>query len=985
MAGILGTGSQASQNPVITGIDIQTSVAGGVIPILFGNVRVAANLFWYGDFETIPGSNGSGKGGILASKGGGNTTYQAAVMLGLCEGPITGIGDVYADKALTTLSALGLTFFSGSYVQTAWGYMTAAHPSQALGYRGLAYLAASVYALGSSASLPNQNFEVFGLRYNAIGTGDADPSLVISDLLTNAVWGAGWTAGLSLTTFQQYAMALGLVISPAYTSQRAASDMLQEIATVGNSEWIWASDTLTLIPYGDQAVSGNGFTYTPPSAPLFDLGDDDYCPQSGDEPLIRQRLRPSDQINVIKREYLDSGNYYNPATIEVRDQANIDLYGIRQDASTAVHLFTQAAPAQMSASLELGRQQIRNLYTFRLDSRYACLDPMDIVTVSDSGLGLVRQWVRIQKVQEDFVEGEGAYYTITAEEYLDGTGSAATFAFGSNVGYVANYNSTPDNAAIPVIFEPPFGLVNDPEVWIGVAAGGPNWSGADVWLSTDGVSYRFAGTVTPGAAAGVLTAALAAVTPAPVGQTIDNTHTLSINIGASDQIIPTASIADAVALNTLSYVDGELLAFANANLTSAAHYDLTYLVRGAYNTVPGLHAIGSQFLKLDQGVLKIPVTPDRIGQLLYVKLLSANIFGGAKQTLADVSAYAYTVQGEAIAGPLPDVLNFRTTFVDGKLWFYWDEVTDPRTVLYELRKGTTWAGAQFLGRVAHPPVPVFGDDTYWVAAYSQPAPGIIVYSTNPASLAVSGAALIANVIATHDEAATGWSGTLTAGIEISGPDIRTKVASVSGTYTIPTGHRISIGRPAPCPLAITWALIGQYDNADFLGQTDFLGNPDFLGFSATALVDGFPEYRLSQDNQATWGPWTKYAPGVYLASDFDARINLSRDPTAAVQAYITAFTIAVDAPDRDDFYQGLTTSSSVDTTVTFKPNGAAATAAFNGGPGGVNTPALTFTLRPATAGDDVVIVSLSLTAVVFKVLNAGARVVRTIDLLAQGY
>ncbi len=68
-------------------------------------------------------------------------------------------------------------------------------------------------------------------------------------------------------------------------------------------------------------------------------------------------------------------------------------------------------------------------------------------------------------------------------------------------------------------------------------------------------------------------------------------------------------------------------------------------------------------------------------------------------------------------------------------------------MLYEVRKGASFQSGQQLGRVAHPPFNVQGDGTYWVAAYSQPVPGLQVYSDNPQPIVISGAQIISNVIA----------------------------------------------------------------------------------------------------------------------------------------------------------------------------------------------------------------------------------------------
>jgi len=84
---------------------ITSAAEGAVIPRLYGRMRIGANIIWATDFreETKTTSQGGGKGG-----GGGKvkTTeylYYASFAVALCEGPITGIGRVWADgKAMDT-------------------------------------------------------------------------------------------------------------------------------------------------------------------------------------------------------------------------------------------------------------------------------------------------------------------------------------------------------------------------------------------------------------------------------------------------------------------------------------------------------------------------------------------------------------------------------------------------------------------------------------------------------------------------------------------------------------------------------------------------------------------------------------------------------------------------------------------------------------------------------------------------------------------
>ena len=206
---------------------------------------------------------------------------------------------------------------------------------------------------------------------------------MVTFLLDEPKAGSGFPSSRvgSLTTYQAYCLANGLWISPTYNTQASASTILDDIAMGTNSAWVWSSGLLTLVPYGDQSITANGYTYTAPSAPVYSLGDDDFLSNSngssGSDPVQLVRKRPADAINSIKLECLDRTNQYNPAVIEAKDQALIETFGLRQSSTKQTHMFCDLTAGMLSAQLQLQRQAIRNQYTFALDQRYIGLDPMD--------------------------------------------------------------------------------------------------------------------------------------------------------------------------------------------------------------------------------------------------------------------------------------------------------------------------------------------------------------------------------------------------------------------------------------------------------------------------------------------------------------------------------------------------------------------------------------------------------------------------------
>ncbi len=92
---LFGPGAQVRQGPRLTNLDVVTSTEGAPIPRVFGRMRLAGQVIWATRFkETATDSSAGGKGGGPTSR---DFTYSVSVAIALCEGPIAGIGRLWAD------------------------------------------------------------------------------------------------------------------------------------------------------------------------------------------------------------------------------------------------------------------------------------------------------------------------------------------------------------------------------------------------------------------------------------------------------------------------------------------------------------------------------------------------------------------------------------------------------------------------------------------------------------------------------------------------------------------------------------------------------------------------------------------------------------------------------------------------------------------------------------------------------------------------
>ena len=682
MGGKTSTISNSEQR--ILSLQVQQSSQGLTLPVVYGRARVAGNLIWYGDFTTIETKTTTRQGG----KGGGGVkqedisyTYEAAVMMALCEGEIKGIGRIWRDKEkFESLSQLRLNLAKGGDEQPTWTHLQQPkHQAQAINYSGTAYIYSPNYELTKSAQIYQHNFEVIGKMGYSSSIPDANPSEIIRDMLTNQNYGCGFPAeNLGDTSvYGVYCRAAGIFLSPVYSEQTEAQQNISELLEQTNSAAVFSQGRLKIVPYGDVKLSGNGAAYVPNLTPVYDLTDDDFIVSGAEDPLKVERKTNADAYNQIQVEYLDRANDYNIAVAEVKDQANIEQYGLRPKDAVKMHGICDAKVANHVAQLLLQRAlYVRNEYEFKLGWKYCLLEPMDLVTLTDEGLGLDKTPVRIIEIEED----EEGVLTVKAEDFPMGAATATAYPTQPSLGYSADYNKSPGNAHAPVVFEAPLQLTGgEPQIWL-ATAGGDMWGGAEVWISTDGDSYTRIGATNKKARFGSLSAPLAS------GAVFDRANTLNVEISAGQMTGGTEQ--DSRDLLTLCYVDGEFLAYETAELKGVGRYTLGNLTRGAYGSTIDRHNAGSQFVRIDEAMFRYAVPANWVGRTIWVKLVSFNVFGSGVQELAEVPAYSYTIKG----APLGQIQNLRLT----SSWAYgkeaviaWDKLGGADTYDVEVYAGNT--------------------------------------------------------------------------------------------------------------------------------------------------------------------------------------------------------------------------------------------------------------------------------------------------------
>ncbi len=647
------------QTPILAGLQIQKTGYSQPVPIVYGTARVSPTLMYYTDWRIHPHTSSQSTGGGKGGGGGGSVTtttytYSATVSFLLAEGPVAGVSRIWRNHvSYANPAAVGFTIFPGTYPQTPWGYLMSAHPTEALGYAGSAYAAFANYDLGSQGSLGNHLFEVEGALIGS-GTQDANPADVISDFLGNPYYGVlsvfpdAWTPQTflgNLTALRNWCANNGLLISPAVATQRAAHDWIADWLLVANAGAFWSERTLKIVPYGSLASA----------SPVYDLGDDDFLVTGSEDPVIVTRKRRADAYNDVSVEYLDRANEYTSAPARVTDQSAIETFGVRTKPTVTLHSICLPSVAQQVAQAILLRElYILNTFRFKLSQQHCLLEPMDVVTLTDSVLGLDHTPVLITAIEED----ASGLLTITAEEFDPAFYASLAYDTQAASGYIPNLGTAPSQLSAATLFlAPPAATASGNEIWMAVTNLDPLYAGSQIYLSDDDVSYQPIGVIYGNSTCGVTTTSLGPAPSASPG-VLDTGNTVGVDLSASKGTLASVSQTTLLTYGTLSLVDNEFIAWRDATLTATSRYTLDTLLRGLYYSADqNVAAAGARFVLCDETLFRYSFNPALQGKTLYFKFVAFNAGAVAVQDIAQVPAVAFAVGGQLSVPPAPSGLD----------------------------------------------------------------------------------------------------------------------------------------------------------------------------------------------------------------------------------------------------------------------------------------------------------------------------------------
>ena len=161
---------------------VTTSTEGRAIPRLYGRARVGGEVIWSTYFLRIPAKSGGGKSSVGSALGfgGGSSSSSAAPQdhyyanwaVALCEGPITRLGQVWADGKLLNLANYTYRLYYGDNSQLPDGLIQAKEGgNNTPAYRGVAYI---VFELMDLTAFGNRLPQITAEVYRAVDNLEGD-------------------------------------------------------------------------------------------------------------------------------------------------------------------------------------------------------------------------------------------------------------------------------------------------------------------------------------------------------------------------------------------------------------------------------------------------------------------------------------------------------------------------------------------------------------------------------------------------------------------------------------------------------------------------------------------------------------------------------------------------------------------------------------------------------------------------------------------
>ena len=477
------------------------------------------------------------------------------------------------------------------------------------------------------------------------GGEDLTPPTIIYRILTSSVYGLGIAeSDIDATSYglaNQYCEAEGIKVSAQYRREESALAIITQLLELYGGFLI---DSGGKIKFGLQEFSSS----------VVRTIDNDHLrvDQEGEPPVLITKGARQDTYNRVKVNYFDRSLAYRQNFIEVADEVDMDVNGVRAQEFPAKFVMSEATARKMAVRALWGNMYARDIYDFKLGAKDADLEPGDVITLVDSYHSELQSGKQARIVT--WQETEPLTFQVKAVEEVEYI-STSTLAADDVTEATKNVlNIRPKPMAEFGMYELPDEYQGaDAQLFVGYRQQSPIM-GARLYVSADGVTYGLAGDTQPYVISGIFLDGLPSRNPGYVEENVEvylmpdttvsggfNTttpyfaqkHTLD-DVNASGRASGLGNI----------WAGSEMLAFEGVNLVAQNWYRFDKLYRGWGGTHIQDHSSGATWWKQAAGIFTQGINQDKIGTLIYYKVTGYN-FNGVEYNLSSVDARTYQILG----------------------------------------------------------------------------------------------------------------------------------------------------------------------------------------------------------------------------------------------------------------------------------------------------------------------------------------------------
>jgi hypothetical protein len=495
--------------------------------------------------------------------------------------------------------------------------------------------------------------EIFLGKFGDFDIGGGDdvlPPFIIHEILTSDVFGIGIDpANIDQSSYElalQYCDAEDIRVSAIYNREQGALQHIELLLAVYGG---FLTESGGKIKFGISDLS-TGVVRT--------LDNTHFVVDEGEPPVTVTRGARQETYNKVKVNYLDRALEYRQNFIEINDEVDQDLNGIRAREFPPKFVMTEQTANKIGIRTLWSNLYAKDIYTFALGPKDADLEPGDPVTLVDSfhpdpelsGAGVrarITQWDERDPYKFNVRAIKEVEY-INVATYEPSSATAATF------------NQLFGPARAPADFRmyelPQEFQGANPTLFVGYNQLSPAM-GARLYLSADGVSFAKADEIQPFIISGIFADALPDREPGWVEENVQvylmpDTRSTDTQVGfsaASPTFVQTIALddvgADGRALGAGNiYIGSEMVAYQGVNLLGQNHYSFDKLYRGWGGTNIHDHSSGAYWHKHAGGVFTRTYNEDKIGTMIHYKVTPFN-FNGVEFDVSSIDARTHQIGG----------------------------------------------------------------------------------------------------------------------------------------------------------------------------------------------------------------------------------------------------------------------------------------------------------------------------------------------------